>query len=345
MNGKEEFRNKIDDYEQTIQAIVGFMNFFRYDPVRKEIRRDVIVFQGRKFIPSPQKSLNREGEKINYVTPDIGILLPSKNGVIGEVKKSFPSKKERWLKIFEQLMKYDDDLTGWPTSDEKVNSHDIVLILHISRAVAVNEFYDTHKGTEIEIKRPFSIVEFSRSNEGKQFYFFRKVSGGLSEEAIDNQLKYGVQVPMDVFINLYSTIKLYDDEPPLPYFLQLIWENVVLFKAAESGRLERLRKNQKIDIDLEIETIIEELHRGFSFRGLYDNESERQPKIPRREWVYRACYKLVELKEAKWSDEDKTTIIVFFRLYDDVLAHFTECCSGEEEDDKQMKLFKNEEPE
>jgi len=343
LSDTKEIRNKIDDYNETIHAIVGFMNFFRYDDKKKIIRDDIVVFQGRRFKPSPEKSINQKGEKVEYVTPDIGILLPLKSGVIGEVKKGFPADQKLWFKTFKQLMSYDDDLIGWPSDDEKVDSHDVVLILHQSRSVAVQEFYENNKGTEIEIKRPFSIVEFNRSAEAKPFYFFRRTFGHLSEKNIDEQLKYGVSVPMLVFISLYSEIKLYDDEPQLPYLLQLIWEHVVLQKACEDERFERLRKNQKIKIDLDIETIIEKLHKGFSFRRLYDKESARQPKIPKREWVIRACKKFVELNEAKWLDENKTKITFYFRQYDDVLTHFIEHCLEEEQEEIQLKLFKNEE--
>lgn len=274
MNDEKEIRNEINDYEQTIHAIVGFMNFFLFDPGRKERRNDVIAFQGRRFSPSPGKSINEKGERVDYVTPDIGILLPSKSGVIGEVKKSFPLDQKHWFKTFEQLMKYDDDLIGWPTGDEKIDSHDIVLILHQSRGERVSEFYETHKEKEIEIKRPFSIVEFNRSDEVKSNYFFRKKLGDLSENEVDRQLKYGVQVPMEVFIGIYSTIKLYDDKPPLPYLLELIWTHVVLERARESEQYIKLRKNQKMEVDLEVETIIEVCHVRCQARISTDKKSK-----------------------------------------------------------------------
>lgn len=343
MSYAEEIKNRINDYKQTIHAIVGFMNLYLYDNERKEMRNDVIPFQGRRFDPSPAKSFSQKGGEVNYIIPDFGILLPSNNGVIGEVKKSFPRDQNLWFKTFDQLMRYDDDLVGWPTDKEKINSHDIVLILHQSRGAGVVEFYETHKEKKIEIKRPFSIVEFNRSDEEKSYFFFRKSLGNLSEEAVDRQLKYGVPVPMDILIGIYSTVKIYDDEPPLPYLLEVIWTHVALEKASESERFKKLRKNQKMDVKLEVETIIEELHKGFSFRAHYDIDSKRQPRIPKREWVVRACNKLVELKEAEWIDQQKTTLTIFFKAYDDILNHFIECCSDEFQTDQQLKLFEDKE--
>ena len=51
----------------------------------------------------------------------------------------------------------------------------------------------------------------------------------------------------------------------------------------------------------------------------------------------------MELKEAKWVDQQKKTLTVFFKEYDDILTHFIKCCSDESQEDIQPKLFKNEE--
>ena len=340
MSAQEEFRDKIDDYEQTIHAIIGFLNFYRYDAVSKKMKDNVLVFQGRRLEPSSQKVMDLNGEKISHVTPDIVAFLPSKSGVLGEVKKSFPMEKERWMKTFEQLMAYDDDLTGWPSDDGKVNSHDIVLILHQSRAVPVRKFYEEHKNSVIKFTRPFIIIEFNRSPERRSFIFFRTVLGSLTENEVNGRLENGVQVPMEVFVKIYSTIKIYDSKPPLPYLIELIWANVVLRCASEYPKFEKLKKKQKIDVVLEIDSIVEELHQGFSFRMLHGDNNERQPKIPKKEWVLCACEQLVKLNEASWVDSTKKTIKVFFRKYDDVLDHFIELCSKEVEKTGQLKLFK-----
>ena len=342
---QEEFKNKIDDYVQTIHAIVGFMNFYLYDNTAKKMKDEVFVFQGRKLEPSPERSINSNGEKIANVTPDIGVFLPSENGVLGEVKKGFSQNQQYWLGDFQQLMSYDDDLTGWPSKDGRVKSHDIVLILHQTRAAKVSRFYEEKAGSEIKFLRPFIIVQFNRADERKSYYFFHKILGSLTEKYVDEQLTDGVSVPMEVFIKTYSTIKFYDSEPPLPYLIELIWTNVVLRAASEDAKFEKLKRNQKIDIMLGIDSIIEELHQGFSFRMLHGDNNERQPKIPKREWVMRACEQLVKLNEASWVDSTRKTIKIFFRKYDDVLGHFIELCSKEVENIGQLKLFKERESE
>ena len=343
MTPQEEFKNKIDDYVQTIHAIAGFMNFYRYDDTAKKMKDEVLVFQGRRLEPSPEKAINSNCDKIANVTPDIGVFLPSKNGVLGEVKKGFSQNQQYWLEDFQQLMSYDDDLTGWPSKDGRVNSHDIVLILHQTRAAKVRRFYEEKAGSEIKFLRPFIIVQFNRADERKSYYFFHKILGSLTEKYVDEQLTDGVSVPMEVFIKTYSTIKIYDSEPPFPYLIELIWTNVVLRRASEDSKFEKLKRNQKIDVILEIDNIIEDLHQEFSFRSLYGDNHDRQPKIPKKEWVVRACEHLVKSNEATWIDSTKTAIKVFFRRYDDTLGHFIEICSGEVENSTQIELFENKE--
>jgi len=47
----DQIRDKIDDYKDTIFAITGFINLYRYDDNKKSMRSDVIVFQGRRLTP------------------------------------------------------------------------------------------------------------------------------------------------------------------------------------------------------------------------------------------------------------------------------------------------------
>ena len=108
MSNSENYYEEIDNYKDSVSAIIGFMNFYRYNDAAQEIDNNVLVFQGRRLEPSMQRDIEPNGA--TYVTPDIGILLPAKNGVLAEVKKSFPKEQVHWIKTFKQLMSYDDDL-------------------------------------------------------------------------------------------------------------------------------------------------------------------------------------------------------------------------------------------
>jgi hypothetical protein len=50
-------------------------------------------------------------------------------------KKSLPqNNNDNWRDVVDQLLKYDDDLTGWWTDNEFISVSCPVLLLHISRS-------------------------------------------------------------------------------------------------------------------------------------------------------------------------------------------------------------------
>jgi len=332
-------KDKIDDYEQTIHALIGFMNFYRYDDDKKIFKDHVIVFQGWRLEPINEETYSSEAGKTPFVTPDLGILYAPNQGVLVEAKKSFPSDREHWMDTFDQLMSYDNDVVGWPTANEKVDQHDIVLLLDQTRGVAVLRYYQSKEGKEIKFERPFIIIQFNRVDNRNHYYFFQKIYGSLSDKNIEGRLVEGVPVPMDVFVNIYSMIKIYDDKPPIPYLIELIWTNVISLKASEDPKFERLKKNQKLEIMLDLDDIVQDLHQEFTFQVIYPTNSPRQKKIPRRGWIVEACEQLIQLGEAKWLDSEKKKVTIYFRKYEDILDHFIRACSQEKENQAQPKLL------
>jgi len=318
-----DIENDIDDYQDTVCAILGFVNFYRFDDDRRCFRSDVVVFQGRR--------LARSGDPDSEVTPDFGVVCPGDRGVLGEAKKSFPQDRNFWMDVFRQLANYDDELVGWPTDTERVADHDIVLLTHITRVADVCDFWRNEGPNEgIAFQRPFSIVSFNRSDERAPFFFFQKRAGKLSHEAVDGRLHSGVAIPMNVFAAEYSMVKLYDAEPPVAYMASLIWENVIVPRASEDPKYRRLRRNQKVDVQLDVEDIAQELHTGFSFRTLRAETTEREPVVPKKAWCVRACDLLVSGDLAAWDDPGaRQSITVHFRRLDVVLDHMVELALAE----------------
>jgi hypothetical protein len=336
MNREQELRNQIDSYNDSLFAILGFMNLYRFDDSTKRMRTDVLLFQGRRLSPQEDKTEQASQRNSEYVTPDIGILLGDATGVLGEVKASFPENRELWLGDFEQLMKYDRSFEGWPKT-HTVKSHDIVLLLHYSRAVAVRKFYESKQ--EIKFVRRFCIIEFHRSSQAKEYFSLRIQSGTLSNRQVNGRLEEGIDIPMIVYLTQYSTCKIYDAEPPVPYLLDLIWTNVVTLKAAEDSRFASLRKNQKIEVEIAISEITERLYKQFSFFSLHGDEHERQPKSPRQAWVQRACDRLVVAGDAKWADGSRQQLTFKFVRKDDVLDYFIKLCAQDPPEEAQLQLF------
>jgi len=341
MSTERRFDDEIDNYSDSLFAIIGFVNFYRYDDRSRTMRTDVKVFQGRRLTPSPAKAVNGNGQSVEWVTPDLGVLLSTGDGVLGEVKQSFPADQNHWFDTFDQLMSYDDDLTGWPCPGEKVTSHDVVLLLHQSRAVAVRKFYEANKDGRISFVRPFCMVEYNRSNQSQAYIFFRTVTGTLSDSGVDQRLEVGVQVPMEKLTGTYSAIKIWDSEPPLPYLLAVIWEHVINFKASEDLKYPVLKKRQKIAVEVSVSEIMDELHTRFSFNQLNPVANDRQPRIPKQEWVQKACDKLVSVGHAEWTNRSEGKLKVRFTRLDSVLDHFKEMCAGDPATNAQLTLFEN----
>jgi hypothetical protein len=327
----DQIRDRIDDYKDTIFAITGFINLYRFDKQTRQLRSDIVAFQGRRLV-RPNGG---------PVTPDLGVLhSPMEESVLGEVKKSFPQNEDLWMDDFRQLMSYDEDLGGWPTASGKVPHHDVVLLLHQSRAAKVTRFYESRKGGEIVFHRPFVVVEFNRADERKPYLFLRIVDGHLSASEVNAQLTDGVPVPLSVLLEIYSKVKLYDAEPPLPYLMELIWTNVVTLKASENEKFGRLRKNQRLDVEFTVDEITTALHQGYSFHSLSGVEGNNGPQIPKKEWVLSACKRFVQAGDADWTNE-KVGIVFHFRRYQDVLQHFLEKTSDTVTDTLQLELFQD----
>lgn len=327
---KKKLRNEIDDYLSSIQAIVGFANFYAWDPQSRQDRKGVIAFQGHKLFSSQCDEELGEADKKPYVTPDLGIVMEDL-GVLAEVKMSFPNDDTHWFDDFDQLAKYDADLTGWPSPSGIVKQHDIVLIVEQGRAGRVRKFFERHKDERYKFARPFVIVQCNRSDNAEPYYFFQRVVGSLSSTGVNDQLDDGTKVSMRLLLQKYATVKLYDAKPPLPYMVDLIWREVVLEIARMEPRFAKLRKRQRMAVELEVADIVERLRQGFTFRSLALSASVGAPAIPHRSWVIDALEHLVAIKDAEWIDSTKEIVRVHFQILDDTLDYFIQACLPRDE--------------
>jgi len=321
---ERKIRDDIDNYIDTVYSILGFSSFWFFDSTTGNYLTNVKVFQGRLLSPI-QKDENMSSIG-NDVTPDLGVVVEDDHrGILGEVKKNFPKDNtERAWKVFEQLQSYDQELIGWPTENEKLESHSIALLVHQTTSRAAQNFYlKDFKNKGASFKRPFSIFQFNRSDQRIPYFFFQLLEGTLGEIEPQVDTYNGVQVPMAALVKLYSESKLYDGNPPKAYLLYLIWEHVFTPEARKNPAFERLRKDRKLEITIKLEEIVNILHEGFSFHRWHEKYPNRQRQVPRREWVAKACEFLVEKQEGKWEVEQVgTEIVVYYRKYDDVLGHF-----------------------
>lgn len=315
---QSRFRQRINDYEDSVFAILGFIHIFRFDNNRKELDENVSACQGRKLRTSEKNKISPSVD----VTPDICIKNFSNNGIIGEVKKSFPRDKELWLKDFKQLMKYDDNFINWISDSEGISHHEIVLLPEQNRSRAVKEYYLAHKGKDFGFEKNFIIVEFNRNDSVNAYFFFRKEYGEFTYfGSLNEKLNEGIGIRIENLLKYYEKVKLYDSKPPLPWLLYLIWD-IVLLKASEDDNFYR-RKVSKIETS--IDSILADLKANYSFKSINGDDSSQQ-EIPRRAWISEAFNSLVLFGMATWKDKSKGECIISFKKMRTTLDDFINLC-------------------
>ena len=318
---QKEIYNEIDDYTDSVYAILGFCNLWSYDKQTGTNKPNVKVFQGRRLTPPTSLNLT---ETTTAVTPDLGIVVDDKDAILGEIKKNFPKddSNDRQKEIFEQLKQYDQQLSGWPTPTEAVNSHELTLLVHQMTSAYANDYFSIHKQA-INFNRPFCIVSFNRVDQGDHYFFFQLVSGnpGCSMKINEPRLHYGIPIPMHALLIAYSKSKIYDAMPPLAYLLNLIWENVFTPIAAENPKFQQLKTNSKLDIQVKVDAIVKVLQDSFSFQCWHKGYPDRQPLIPKREWIEKACQFFVDSQVGGWLDYNEE-LQVHYRKLDKTLDHF-----------------------
>lgn len=334
-----KYSDEIDNYEMSVLAVIGFLNFFRYDDRTKTMSSKSKIWQGRKMKTSARNTVSPNTD----VTPDLVVQVDDKNGVVAEVKYSFPLDQALWMDDFNQLKAYDDDLSNWDTANKKIDNHEIVLLPEQSRAVAVKKFYEKLSEKGPFLNKNFAIVEFNRADQGKAYLFFRLQHGDLkSSVELNARLQNGVKVPIEALFCSYAKCKIYDSKPPMPYLLHLIWEAVVVSKASGDPKFSHLRRNGTIRVDVSVDEIKQELTQSYSFKPINSGNSLHSDISVT--WIKEAIEILVSAGLAEWKDASLTEATISFKKYDQAIEAFKEICAehqkATDEEAGQMRLFK-----
>lgn len=101
----KKLKEEIDNYNDTVWATAAFAHECSWNQSTKSIDDSVRTGIGRAMI-----RLN-----VTEVTPDIVIQRRPTEGILAEVKHTFPPQGEegRRDEIFQQLKNYDAEMRGW----------------------------------------------------------------------------------------------------------------------------------------------------------------------------------------------------------------------------------------
>lgn len=293
----QKILEKIDDYAQTLEAMISFSHVLRYDDKIKNFRPNSYSFIARKMNTTKNNRINPEIE----VTPDLIVQLNRNYGIITEAKKSLPQNQKFWKRKFDQLEKYDDNLQGWKTENEYIDTSDLVLIVHYKISVEVSDYIDKRiKNNSLVFDRNFSLIAFQRSQNRKLTITLAKSYGDLSNTNLDNRFRKIVRVPYDELIIHFNRIKFYDDKPELPYIMDILWNNV-FNQYPQIEEFMEAKGKKIINIRVNINDLTEKLRIQFSD---YLEGDRRQKAIPATKWIREAMEMFVKLNYAKKNGND-----------------------------------------
>lgn len=306
-------RNEVEDYEQTVKALLAFGAFVVHDGESQ--RPDSEFGFGRRMTTSPHNKVNPSGS----VKPDLVAQKSSGYGIVAEAKTSLTRDQSRWTDHLAQLRKYDDELTGWWTQDEKIAHSDAVMLIHQSRGRQFVRFLQEQKKEDPGAVGPHtSVVEFNRSDQAAIYYFFRIEEGLILDAELSNKIDTGIQIPFDELLKSFPLIHYYDSPPPIVQILIDLWTEVFPYLIAESVYDEE-KGSRKISVSLS--NVTEELQKAYG-SGLLRQDS-RSSEFPRRKWVRQAFEWLVRQKRAIPPANGSDNYTIYYKpLRGDVLDRF-----------------------
>jgi len=256
-----------------------------------------------KFVGS-EINLKREGRTANegdILTPDIILQTREKNpiGFAIELKSSLSnteSTKEELLK----MQRYNDNLIGWATENQKVREHKIVFGPRFEDSGKVKEaFKQLTENKKIKLVKQFLIWDWALTQslkfQKKETIILMQTSGELLEndlKKLNARLKEGIEIDTtDVRIStsLEST-KFTRKRPPVEYTMLELWENIL-------SRFCNYNNNYTTTVDK-----VTDFLNSFE-SALMTNTDGNKFKI-RKEWIEEAFDKLVEIELAERKEHD-----------------------------------------
>jgi len=253
------------------------------------------------------------------VTPDCLVQFGKLQGLVAEAKLGLPRNEEIWDGDIEQLAKYDDDLIGWWTENEKITAHDLVALVPLARAI---KFCDRLRRGVSEGKwvfqRNVAVVGFFKTSGVKDFLSLKKESGTLSLAELDRRLRESRQIEIALLVTKYNDRKFVDHMPPTPYLLQIMWDHLFTRYAGDQSNEE---VGTTPSLEVTVEQVTKDLQEYFGFKS----NGARSPEIPQASWVRKALDALASARLATKLGDGKFTV-TYKRTRGDTLRKFGKLC-------------------
>jgi Holliday junction resolvase len=299
----------INTYNDTVDALICFGHMLTWNDSSRAYRAGSAYALGRRLDTSSANAIAKNGT----VTPDLIAVVTPKYGIVGEAKPSFHGTVKEREDDLKQLMKYDDDLIGWPITGEKIEKSDVVLLVHYSRKGDAQDILGAAtKDGKFNISRNFAAISFGRMTQAQEFMSLELFWGQLSDGSLQKRLR-PLLVPLEKVRPLNPAL-MYDDPPPLPLLIQLAWDHVLNRLIPQEAFLSGKR-------GFEIKCSVQQVRDLLSETCGPPKSDARQPQIPRIDWVKQMFEMLVKMKLAEREKEPDTYKVFYHKKK---LAFFVE---------------------
>jgi len=336
----KEIKENINDYITTVNALLCFIALTTWE--NEQSGGNYYCSFGRTMTTSPYNSISANTD----ITPDEVLQLSGDIGFVIEAKISLPQNKDLWEDLERQLRKYDDDLIGWWTENDKINKSNSILLIEISRSEEFREYHEKliQDGKYSSDNRIVGI-EFSRADQFSNYIFFRTRWGHIDDSVLDKILRYGKKKDIQFAESKYGRIKFNDSEPEPEYLLTIMWQDIF---TALHREVEYNKGLKCYPLNVDVEDITRELQRGYGSQALQKNcniepNAEREVEFPQISWVRSALDILEKLKVAKKNTQNNYAIYFNRLRTEDMVKYFSKYRKRKKEppseDQAQISLF------
>jgi hypothetical protein len=293
---RKELAREKNNYVESLQALKALAHELSFNDDTNAIDENIRIYFGRRFDTSPKNVVSPK----NTVTPDLVIQRNPTEGCVVEAKISIPKFEEHLDKILLEQPKYDDDLVGWESPNEKIANHDLVLITHLAHGNRIVERLQAlQKAHKIRIGRNFSVIKWSLTDRADTFSTLEMVHGQIGDKRKARKLNNTILIPLARITEnpKLSNIELYDAEPPEHFLMWLIHQSIN--QNLSEDEVEEMKRTGKAKVSINVD----KLRARLSEECGPGEPGHRTPEIPKKAWVKRAMEHFVRIK---WAERGET---------------------------------------
>jgi hypothetical protein len=299
----QKLRDDCDNYDRTVQALKGLARELLWDDKQKCRVEDGRWFMGRRMhINAPPAPEGGKSKKKQVVTPDLVVQPDANFGYVVEAKASLPRDDDHRRRNLIQIFKYGEALQGWETIDERIKTHDVVLLVDHFHGKSACKAIEELRSNGLRSKAKLAVVRFGILERRENTLSLELECGELTSVDKVNKLLGPLAVPLGAIVcdPNFISVQLYDGEPPEPTLMKFIHESFMNHLSREE--LEFLRSQGEVELDVDVVKLRQLLSETIG----PGHNGKRVPEIPKLVWVKRAMKRFVELGWAKGEDsEDK----------------------------------------